>query len=148
METQTATKSEGLPGWAKGAMVIGGLYLIYKVSSSYSEQKKLDLSKNPGFFPVTWTNALKSGTPQNKFLTSAVSETLAKQLHNAIGTFTDDESEILNVFRNINSTVKLSQVSWMYNELYKQDLYTTLYQNLSDSELSLISDIIKKYIYS
>lgn len=133
-----------LPPWAKGTLIIASLLTGAGIVYAVNKNAILSLSKNPGFNPNYWINSLKAGVSKTKFLSTIQTTTLARQINDSIGTFSDDEAKIIAVFRPIVNLIQLSEISWMYNETYKEDLFTTLYKNLSITEMKIIKKIVTK----
>jgi len=80
--------------------------------------------------------------PGAKILTASSGNTLSKQIYDAIGYITDDEASIMAVFNALNYKTQVTSLAYYYNKNYQQDLYFHLKQNLNESEMQQIKQII------
>jgi hypothetical protein len=138
----------------------GALFLINKIfgksesdTKAESEENKITdrpTDKNPlldSFKPLTTKPAgtiiirgvnTIPAVPANYFSSAVV------MIHNAIGTFTDDESAIMTAIKRAATQYELNAMAKVYAILYKKDLLTDLKDNLSSKELVPIYQHINK----
>ena len=78
-----------------------------------------------------------------RFLTRSVTESYARQIHNAFGIFQDDFNAVLAAFNRMPSKAAVSFLADVFQQLYKEDLLTFLtngggilpWDGLSDAQL-------------
>jgi hypothetical protein len=66
----------------------------------------------------------------------------AEKIHDAWGTFNDDEEAVYAAFRSLRYQTQVASIVDAYKKLYNKDLLTTLKSNLSDSEFNEVIKII------
>lgn len=90
------------------------------------------LPKKPGYYRFTLT--LQEATKA------------ASQIQAGIGTFTDDESQIMAGLKKARTKADITYIVAIYEKLYKRDLYTDLKKNLNrKKELgSLVNKFVNK----
>lgn len=77
-----------------------------------------------------------------QYLKAANATALAKKLHKAKGTFNDNEDSVWSAFRNLKYKSQVTQLSDVFYNLYKIDLYTYLESFLNTAELNKLYNII------
>ena len=151
-------------------LIIGGIAVLYfglinpllkKIGLKKSESdknvddfEKLPNADNP-FSPV-FLRKIKPGT-KIKLITQANKEIYAKKIYNALGYFTDNEAEVLGVFKNLKTQTQVSDLATYFQIKYNQDLFTFLKKGkgimpeagLNSEELSQIISLVNslpKYV--
>jgi hypothetical protein len=66
----------------------------------------------------------------------------AEKIHDAWGTFNDDEEAVYAAFRSLRYQTQVASIVDAYKKLYNKDLLTTLKSNLSDTEFNEVVKII------
>jgi hypothetical protein len=66
----------------------------------------------------------------------------AEKIHDAWGTFNDDEEAVYAAFRSLRYQTQVASIVDAYKKLYNKDLLTTLKSNLSDTEFNEVIKII------
>lgn len=69
---------------------------------------------------------------------------LATQIEGAIGFFTDDEAAIFAAFQKLTSKFEAHALATTYNNMFGQDLFAALANNLNQQEVTYIASIIDK----
>lgn len=109
-------------------------------------QENLPNSQN-AFSP----NFYKSGGVGTLLLTLANRQNYAKRIYDALGVFTDDESAVFSVFRQLKSQSQVSHLAEYFTQKYKTDLLDYLKRGysswnpasgLSSEELQIILNIV------
>lgn len=80
-------------------------------------------------------------------LSTSMATRKATSIHNAFAGWWqggDDEDAIYGVFRSLKDKVQVSQVATAYYDRYRVNLIDKLYDKLTESEVKIILDIIKK----
>lgn len=148
---------------AVAAIIVG--YAIYKILNKFGligttpeEVGKKEFLNNPAvqgdqntFLPLAgkaFKNKYKRPASANdiKLLTPlpSVITSIRKQLKDSRGFFNDNESAVLNVFRNIKSQLALYTISQNFQVYEKKSLIDYLSEFLDENELSKLNDIVKK----
>lgn len=124
-----------------GAIAIG----IFVFGSKLLEALGLKTSKEDtqvdAFGKADYWNPQYWNTGSAHILTQSSASTLAKQIHDAIGIFTDDESSIMAVFHALAYKTQISFLAYTFQNKYKEDLFYTLKQNLTNDEMLNIKQI-------
>jgi hypothetical protein len=116
--------------------------------------EKLENKDNP-FSPV-FLRSIKPGT-KIKLITTINKQIFAKKIYDALGYFTDDEAEVLGVFKNLKTQTQVSDLATYFQKTYNADLYQFLKKGkgimpesgLNSQELNeIVSTVLKlpKYI--
>ena len=75
-------------------------------------------------------------------LTKSGADAFAKTIYDAIGFFTDDESAVYGVFRQLKSQTQVSFLAEAFYNNYGTDLYSYLAKNLNDGEMAIVNQIV------
>jgi len=137
----------------KGGLVLGGgVFLIYILKSTGIIQsgaaKKAEAEKqkqiqqnatsiNSPFNPNFYKNKLGAS-----LITKAQAEQYADQIYDAVGYFTDDESTIYAVFRQLKAKTQVSWLAENFYRLYGEDLYNFLLDSLNETEMTTVNQIV------
>jgi hypothetical protein len=109
------------------------------------DERSLDMeSSNVDSFwnPLYWRRS------QNYSYTidTPTAETFARRINSALGWFNDDEAAVKSVFYQLRTKANFSYLSYVYQNLFGQDLFTVLrgglwpYDGISDAELNSINN--------
>lgn len=88
-----------------------------------------------------WSPLYYQSRPGALLLTKAATLELAKQINDAIGFFTDDETEVYGALRQLKAKTQLSWLCQVFFDEYKTDMYQLLNRNLGDDEMDIIHGI-------
>lgn len=140
----------------------GGLLIVYfgilrplleklGIATSAAEQTintqtTVQNQKNP-FSPVYWKTI-----PNATLITKNATIGLCQRIYNAMGYFTDNESEIFSVFNQMKYKTQVSWLADIFQQQYKIDLFDFLRRGkgtlpqagLSDTELQQIINQVNK----
>jgi hypothetical protein len=121
---------------------------IQKTDSDRLVDRQENLPNNQNAFSPTFYKTGGSGT---LLLTMAVKQNLAKRIYDALGVFSDDESAIFSVFRQLKSQSQVSYLAEYFGQKYKSDLLDYLKRGyssfnpasgLSAEELQIVLNIV------
>jgi len=85
-----------------------------------------------------------NGREQLKFDSDAYKK-FADTLYNAKGFFKDDENSVLDIFRNLQTQLQVSQVALFFSFFYKKDMLAYMKTFMDDDNLKEVLEIIKNY---
>ena len=119
-----------------------------------SEDKTIDAQENKGnkenaFSPVFY----KQSPSGAKLLSKKSADFFAKQIKDAMGTFSDDEAKIYGVFRSLKTQSQVSFLADRFQQLYQSDLLDYLKRGasnwnagsgLNSDELNQVITIVNK----
>ena len=91
------------------------------------------------------TGATKFDTAKQIKFTQSQVNSLIKSIYDCKGTFKDDKSKLLTVFKDIQTQYQLSYIAGIFKSVYSKDLYTYLQSFLNEDELLPIQNIVKNY---
>ena len=94
-------------------------------------------------FDIQYADEITKKVKGVLWLKSEQANKYAKQIYGAWGVMDDDEDAVYNVFRSMKDKVQVSQVSKAYATAYKTNLIDTLRNNLSETEISQVLQIIR-----
>ena len=81
--------------------------------------------------------------PKGAWLLSvSVATKLAKQIKDANHWYNDNEEQIYSVFRSLKTQSQVISLSYIFNKIYKEDLYFFLKNILSKEELATVIKLI------
>jgi hypothetical protein len=104
---------------------------------------------NP-FSPRYWSDFVaKNPKAKPIFYTVASAQLAAKQIHKALGYWTDEEATVLGVIRAAKNWIQISQIADQFEKLYHRDLWKYLdegdaiwwWSGLGDAELIEVKNI-------
>jgi hypothetical protein len=98
------------------------------------ETKTLGTSVSSPFSPTYYKQQSKAVILDN-------ADTLAKQIHGAIGYIYDDENSVYGALRQLTTKTQLSFLADTFTKKYSEDLYQYLRRNLSDDEMDVVNSI-------
>jgi hypothetical protein len=130
------------------ALLVGGYIAYNKLFGKSKEEKEAEKSLEE----QEKTNNLWAGVaslqktikPNQtiKLLLYNDSVIKAEKIHDAWGTFNDDEEAVYAAFRSLRYQTQVASIVDAYKKLYNKDLLTTLKSNLSDTEFNEVVKII------
>jgi hypothetical protein len=117
-----------------------------QAQQTINNQAQVQNQKNP-FSPIFWKS-----TPNPILLTKNSTIALAKRIYDAMGYFSDDESEVYSVFNQMKYQTQVSWLADIFQQQYKQDMYDFLKRGkgnlpqagLSDTEMLQIINQVNK----
>lgn len=89
-------------------------------------------------------NPIKHLQTPHKVLGSGMALEYAKELRSAIRGFGTNEEKIFSIFRQFFNKINISEVSEQYYKKYKSDLKADLFNELRQSEISILKQIIDR----
>lgn len=153
-----AAKSQGMNPANTQLLIFAGFGLLFynkifgkseKEKEAAAEEKKLDdlpVDTNPLMQTYKPKNPPKGYwilRRKNKVAQSQATQA-AREIKAAIGTFTDDESKIVNAMKRAVTKSEINLIARIYAALYKRDLNYDLKDNLGKNELLPIFKYINK----
>lgn len=111
-------------------------------------QENLPNDKNP-FSPVFW----KTGPAGTQILKHEYASQWAARIYFAMGNFSDDESAVYSIFRQLKTQSQASYLAMYFRDMYKEDLLEFLKRGrnqfnpasgLNSDELAVIINMINK----
>lgn len=130
------------------ALFVGGFIAYNKLFGKSKEEKEaaknLEEQEKKNNIWAGAASLQKTIKPNQtiKLLTYNDSVIKAQKIHDAWGTFNDDEEAVYAAFRSLRYQTQVASIVDAYKKLYNQDLLTTLKSKLSDSEFSQVVNII------
>jgi len=122
------------------------LYVLHKILQSVGivETKKSKEEKNKTIKVINsdYFNPNYYKTVLHKFLDLEVSKRYAHDLRVAFSGFGTDEGAVYSTFKKLDNKVQISEISSSYYIQYKRDLKADLLDELNESEVAIVYDII------
>lgn len=133
-----------LIAWTVGSSVLESVGLKDSKDDKAREAEE-EAQQTQGFWNPNFVDSYKVPTGY-QLLLRKYDFTLAraKGIGSSFGTFNDIETQVYANFRQIPYKSVVSQVAQRYFELYQVDLLEDLRYGLSDSELGVVLDIVKR----
>lgn len=119
-----------------------------KATADLNKAAEMENSKNP-WSPAFW----KAGPPGTLLMTYASARDKAIIIKHAFGLIDDNEEAVFNIFRQLKTQSQLSFLADIFQQGYKQDLFTFLRggswwqvgaDRLSDAELARLNQMVFK----
>ena len=136
----------------KGIAILGIVFLIgylltkifqrvgiLKDSKTIGEETDIKKLRESDYF-----SPLKHKQTPHKVLGLGSADAYAKRLRKAMRFAGTNEEEIYSVFRSLLNKINISEVAESYYNIYKKDLRTELFNELKQSEVSILKQIIDK----